>query len=100
MADQHTTIGELLDKYDDEHLVNLFATYLLDGRHEDNRRAARIATRINNSLMNVARRSGTNIPDDMYQSEDDAMPQFAKVKRAARQTWEQMKANLSGLFQR
>lgn len=87
---------ELLEKYDDEHLVNLYAVGVLDGDGEDDRRAARIACQANVSVMNAVRLSGREVDGSLYRSEDDFMPQRLKSghKQQQPQTWDEQRGLL------
>ena len=94
------TISEVFERYDDEHLAHLYAIYLLEGIGDDNRRAARIASAVHNSVMNGLRLSGHghNVDDSAYRTEEDYMPKHSQQRVARRkpQSWKDMSRNLPG----
>ena len=86
------TMPELLDKYDDEHLVNMYAVGVLDGDGEDDRRAARICAAHNVTVMNSTRMHGKEVEDRFYHSEDHYLPShIASEQHKTRQSWDEQR---------
>lgn len=86
-------MAEIHDRYQDSDLAHLYATYLLDGRHESPRFVARIISRLNNAIMNALRICGHNAGDHLYVQEDALMPMF-EGKTLRQQPWDEMRQQI------
>lgn len=94
------TLPEIFERYDDEHLANLYAIQLLDGAGDDDRRTARICATITTVVMNALRLSGKEVPDSLYRDERHFIPAKTKLQARQRQfgnfqTWDQMRQALT-----
>jgi hypothetical protein len=83
----------VFEKFDDEHLDSLYATWLLD-REDSERLTARICSSVNTTMLNALRLSGTKIGDDLYRAEDEYMPTGERVRKPRIATWNEIRANL------